>query len=73
MGAGSPVIASLQYHPVKNAGTALNIITEASNKMALTQLQSAKKILIAGQDLIANKDKELAILDKISSKVSEFY
>ena len=72
-GGSGNVIPSLQYLPVKKVGTALNIITETTNKMAMTQLRSANKILTAGQDLIKNKDAELKLIDGIAGKVSAFY
>lgn len=41
--------------------------------MALIELQSAKRILTLGQDLLDNKNEELALIQSISDKVKGFY
>ena len=42
--------------------------------MALIELKSAKKVILTlGQDLLDNKNEELALIDSISDKVKGFY
>ena len=62
-------MGTLQYHPVKTIGTALNIITNTSNKMILNQLRSAKNMLTYGESIVSNKSSYISSIDDISSYI----